>query len=252
MCIRGALRLRGGTIVPVLRGDGGWWSVWRPAFSDALAVLAPVECAGCGAPDRSLCDECRLSLAARGWCRDLDGVPVWAALGYVGVVRRAILSLKEHGRTDVASALARPLEAVLARVVAALAAERGGVAPLLVTVPSTWRARRTRGFDPVPVLLARSGLRAERVLRRVRSSPVQKGLDVAGRERNRAGSLVARRNLSGCRFVLVDDVVTSGATAREAIRAVRQAGGDVLAVVALAATQRVDGNESSRWVECSP
>lgn len=220
----------------------------RDALRDALAVVFPVDCAGCGAPDRSLCDGCSAALADSGWRRDLDGVPVYAALSYEGPVRRTILALKEEGRTDVARALSRPLAQLLSRVVSGLASPGGGGAAVgLITVPPSRQARHRRGFDPVSVLLARAGLRAGRVLRRVRGAQVQKGLSVAGREKNRVGTLGARRALSGEFFVLVDDVVTSGASAREVIRAVAEAGGVVLAVVALAATQRLDGSENSRW-----
>lgn len=233
-----------------------WTRIIRDALRDALAVLVPVSCAGCGAPDRSLCDACRAEFTVTGFTRDLDGVPAFAAVAYEGAVRRAVLALKEHGRTDIARELATPLEAVLLEVATRLGADEGHrvgsnpvAAPLrIVTVPPTRAAKRTRGYDPVSLLLARSRLRPVSVLRWVHSSSVQKALTASGRARNREGALAARRDLAGERFVFVDDVVTSGATAREVIRAIRGARGSVLAIVALAATQRVDGLESSRWV----
>lgn len=224
----------------------------RPAFDaaraaalDALAVLFPVECAGCGAPDRALCASCRARLATLGGRRELeDGTAVFTALRYEGTVRRTILSLKEQGRTDVATALAGPLAATL---VAALRTEvRTGIE--LCTVPPSRAAFRRRGYDPIALVLRRAGLpRARGVLVSVRKHAQQKALGRAERRQNIVGSLAARRPLVGRSFVLIDDVVTTGATLSEAVRAIRAAGGEVLFAVALANTvRRTDEFESSR------
>lgn len=215
------------------------------AALDALAVLFPVECAGCGAPDRALCESCRAQLAPLTGRRELeDGTPVFTALRYDGAVRRTILSLKEQGRTDVAGALAAPLAAVVA---AALRAEpRGGLE--LCTVPSSRAAFRRRGYDPIALVLRRAGLPGARgVLVSVRRHAQQKALGRTERRQNISGSLAARHPLLGRSFVLVDDVVTTGATLSEAARAIRAGGGEVLFAVALANTVRLtDQFESSR------
>ena len=94
--------------LPIIKYER-WWHQPLPgsAFVDAMAVLLPVSCAGCGEADRALCGACRGQLAPEPVLRSLDdGTPVWAALAYDGVVRRVILGLKEQGRTDVARALA--------------------------------------------------------------------------------------------------------------------------------------------------
>lgn len=83
----------------------------RDALLDALAVLLPVECAGCGADDRALCDECGAALAADVSCRDVGGLRVWSGLRYDGVARSVVLALKRDGRTDAARALAPALAA---------------------------------------------------------------------------------------------------------------------------------------------
>lgn len=211
--------------------------------------MLPVGCAGCGAPDHSLCPACAAALEPVGYAREVGGVPAFAALAYEGAAKGAILALKSEGRTDVARALSTPLARLLTRV-AALEVP-SGARPHLVTIPPTRAAKRARGFDPVGVLLARAGLRPASVLRRVRSVAAQKSLAVDSRERNIHGSLAARTRLGGRSFIVVDDVITTGASVREAIRALDAAGGTVLAVVALAATQRLDGAESSRWVRLS-
>jgi len=167
------------------------------------------------------------------------GVRVWAGLEYAGVPRRVIANFKDGGRTDAAAALA---PALLAAIVAALAAvEPGARRPdagiRLVTIPSSRRAWRARGFLPVDLLLRRAGLAPSRILS-TRETADQVGLDRAARARNRDGSLRARRPLTGVRCLLVDDIVTTGATILEARRAILAAGGEVVGVATLAETRR--------------
>lgn len=206
----------------------------REALLDATAVLLPVDCAGCGAADRALCSGCRRALAAGDHRHPLaDGTPVHSALLYEAQVRAAILAFKELGRTDIARALSVPLARTLHRV----AAHTGPVE--LVVVPTTRAAWRRRGYDPVPLLLAQARLRPARVLRRVRATGTQKALGTVARSANRAGSLAARSSLLGRRFIAVDDVMTTGATLDEVVRAVTEAGGEVVAGVTLAYTPRL-------------
>jgi predicted amidophosphoribosyltransferase len=193
---------------------------------DALAVLLPVECAGCGAADRSVCASCVAALAQPViHSRTPGGLPVRSALRYEGIARQLLLALKEHNRTDVARAL------------------RARLAPLrdpaltLVAVPPSRAAYRRRGYDPVR-LLAPATLRA---LEPTRQTSAQKSLDVDERARNRAGSLRATRSLAGLRLAIADDVMTTGSTLDEAARAIRAAGGEVVEAVTLAATPRYFG-----------
>jgi ComF family protein len=201
----------------------------RDALLDALALIVPVECAGCGAPDRGLCSECAGHLVAVPTPRSTPGgLPVVTALRYEGVVRRVILSFKEQHRTDAAAALARPLAAALQ-----------GANAELAPVPTSRAAYRRRGYDPVALLLRRAGHSPARVLRVERATSTQKTLGVAERAENLRGALVARRDLAGRSFVLVDDILTTGATLDEAARAISDAGGRVLGAVTLAFTPRL-------------
>jgi predicted amidophosphoribosyltransferase len=214
-------------------------TVLRDMVRDAAAVLAPTECAGCGAPDRGVCDACRQALhEPPGWVElpraDGRALRVFTAVPYEGVARRLIVAFKENGRTDVASALAPPL---LAALRAALAAVPQAGAEL-VTIPSTRRALRERGFRPVELVLSHAGLRAARVLATTRQTTDQSSLGIAERRLNRTGSLAATRPLPGRTFIVVDDIVTTGATVLEVARAIERAGGSVLAAVAIAHTVR--------------
>jgi ComF family protein len=207
----------------------------RGAILDALAVLAPVDCAGCGSADRSLCDECRVELQPAVTPRTMpDGSTVFTALRYEGVVRSAVLALKEGGRTDVAFALGQSLSAALQR------ADQPGAE--FLAVPTSRAAWRRRGYDPVALLCKKAGVGHARVLRTSRATASQKTLGSAGRAHNLHESMNARMPLHGRRFILVDDVVTTGATLAEAARAVRAAGGEVVGHAALAFTPRLFGN----------
>jgi ComF family protein len=208
----------------------------RDALLDALALVLPVECAGCGAPDRSLCAACLASLRAEPARHALpDGTPVVCALDYAGAVRRAILALKENGRTDVARALAEPLARAMALGSASVTP---GARIETLPVPTSRSAFRRRGYDPVALLVRRAGVRPVAELAHTRRATQQKHLAVDQRASNRAGSLRARRPLAGRRFLLVDDVLTTGATLAEAARAVRAEGGEVVAAATLAYTQK--------------
>ena len=214
----------------------GVFSGVSAALLDAWAVVSPVTCAGCGADDRALCPECQSHFVARprvhtigatgGFC-----LAVTSALEYDGAVRRAVLALKEQARTDVARALGVPLrDAILAAVDGSLE---------IVTVPPSRASFRSRGFDPVALLLKGARMpRAARILHQVRSTAAQKSLDRDGRVSNLSYSLRARHPLGGRRFLLVDDVVTTGATLMEAARAICDASGEVVAAATLAHTPK--------------
>lgn len=179
--------------------------------------------------------------------------PPWAAGAYDGAVREMVVAHKERA----VHALRRPLAGLLAGAVAAAVAEIGRAGPggavLLVPVPSRPGSARTRGHDPTWTLTRT----ATRLLRRT-GCPVdsrqvlvsrggvldQAGLDATSRAANLAGSMWcpsgAVRRLAGrrLRVVVCDDVLTTGATVREAQRALEDAGLVVAGVAVVAATRR--------------
>lgn len=196
----------------------------HPALLDALAVLFPVDCAGCGAPDRSVCAACRASLQQSViHSRTPGGLPVRSAVRYEGVARSLILALKEDSRTDVAPTLRRHL------------APLRDPALTLVAVPPSRQAWRRRGYDPVQLLFTAA---STQVLEVARQTSTQKSLTEAERARNRAGSLRARGALAGLRVAVCDDVMTTGSTLDEAARALGAAGAEVVEAITLAATPR--------------
>jgi predicted amidophosphoribosyltransferase len=197
-------------------------------------LVLPRRCVGCGSYVGALCTGC---LPDGPVLRAAAGT--WAAAGYEGALRTALLAYKERGRRD----LAGPLGDLLGRAVgAALAGQRsppGRVA--LVPVPSARSVAASRGGDHVARLARRvarrHGLRvaadAVGLTRAVRDSA---GLGTAQRAANLAGAAMARSAPPGTAALVVDDIVTTGATVREAIRALESAGWPVIGSAVVAAT----------------
>jgi predicted amidophosphoribosyltransferase len=160
------------------------------------------------------------------------GVDVWSGLPFDGVPARVVRALKEDGRTGLARDLAPALRAAVEA-----AASGSSRPPAVVPVPTSRAAYRRRGYRVVELVARRAGLRTERLLAPSRVTADQRGLDREGRRRNVAGSLRGR-GAEGLRVVVIDDVVTTGATLEEAIRALRAAGAHVVGAATIAATPR--------------
>jgi predicted amidophosphoribosyltransferase len=227
--------------------------VARSLLVDGLVDLVlPRVCAGCARPGAVLCGACCALLTEPHVAaprRHPPGFPPTVAAGrYAGPVRPAVAAFKEHGRAE----LAGPLGAALALAVGVHAVLVPGRPVLLVPVPPSRAALRARGRDCVRELAAAAvaDLRAAgvdagcaRLLTRAGRVRDSAGLSVAQRRANLAGSFVVdlRRPVPpGAQLVLVDDVVTSGATLTEAGGALERAfpGGPVVLAAVVAATPR--------------
>lgn len=208
------------------------------------------RCPGCGRPGFGLCSGCALWLAAGRCARTvrpgLDDVEVWSARPYDRVVRGLIVACKERG----ALALLPRLADLLACAVGSLLLAGTCFGPIgLVPVPSSAASVRARGTDLTWELarlaarrLRRAGVevRAVRGLHQVMKVADQAGLGQAGRWANLSGSMTGRAAavLRGPPVIVVDDVITTGATLAEAVRALRAAGHDVLGCATAAQTPR--------------
>ncbi|MFE0455483.1 ComF family protein [Streptomyces sp. NPDC058914] len=221
-----------------MEGVRRWWQ-------ELTGLVLPAECGGCGRARTVLCPECRAALDGSPPRRvrpvpEPAGLPaVHAAARYADEVRAVLLAHKERG----ALGLARPLGVALAGAVWEGLGEVGeGEGPpplgnvLLVPLPSTPRSVRARGHDPARrIALAAAGelrragasVRVAAVLRQRRTVADQSGLNSRQRRANLVGALAVvpggARVLCGGSVVLVDDLITTGASLAEAARAVRVA-----------------------------
>jgi ComF family protein len=151
---------------------------------------------------------------------------------YEGALRRAIQLLKYEGMTP----LARPLGERLAVAATGLVGFDA-----VIPAPLHWRRRWNRGFNQAD-LLARevsrlTGIRLDRGLLRTRSTPPQAGLSAAERRRNVQGAFAAAGQKDGVRgknLIVIDDVMTTGATLEACARALKRAGAAQVAVLTLA------------------
>ena len=190
--------------------------------------LFSYRCAGCGQLVRKACDHCvsRIALLPRPYCSD-----ALVALSYVGLVRDLMLAFKYRNHRSVAALFADHL---VARLKTSIEIERIDV---VTWVPTTRERRTARGHDQAETLA--------RIIGRSLGVPVRKLLvrETFGhqtgqsRENRLVGvSLRARSMNTPSTVLVVDDVVTTGATMRIAQRALYQAGATRVICAAVAST----------------
>jgi predicted amidophosphoribosyltransferase len=233
----------------------------------ATAELAlPTACGGCGAPGATWCARCAEEtsrVAFGGGPRQVCPVPcpaghppTWAASPYDLSVRAALVAYKDGDRRDLEMVLSPMLSDAMA---AALAADprlravlaSGNEPVFVVPVPSSPAAVRRRGDAPLELLaraaVAQSGhpereLLVSPALRLRRRVADQAGLNHLERATNLEHAMQVqprwRTSVRGVSCLLVDDVLTTGATLVEAARALREAGAGYVAAAAVAATRR--------------
>ncbi len=210
-----------------------------------LDLILPLQCGGCGAPSTRWCDACAAELSvASGEPRVVNPridprVPVFALGRYAGARRQAIIAMKEHGRGDLVAPLSRALAIGIHRLLVWGMVD----APLtIVPAPTRRSAARRRGGDPVARMAVRavaghSDLNVVAALRIKALARDSVGLGTSARERNVAGRVLLRGRCDKplvTEVLIVDDIVTTGATARESVRVLRAAGIRVAGVLTIA------------------
>lgn len=199
-----------------------------------LDFLMPAKCAGCATPGSAFCPACEAAIAtAPGlWLPAGDGLPPITALGpHEGRLRCAVLALKFRGARALGARLGRMLgDKILAPF------------DVLVPVPLHPARLRERGYDQAAAIaggIARAcgATSLEDAIRRTRATPPQSRLDLQQRRRNVDGAFTLgprAAKLRQMRVVLVDDVVTTGATIRACAQVLLEAGARSVSVACAA------------------
>lgn len=222
-------------------------------IGSAADLLLGAHCAGCGGNALLLCPACARAIrpdpavvwpspCPSGLRRPTPVTPV-AAGANADVLRRVLVAWKEAGHTRLTSVL----DHLLAASVAVLA---GDTAVALVPVPASRRSRRARGCDLLDELARSTGHRLRRAgldvavvqaLRPDRVTADQAGLGADERARNLDGAFALRsvRRLGGRDVIVVDDILTTGATVAESVRVLSGAGHRPAGIAVVAATPRV-------------
>jgi len=212
--------------------------LWRGGVCDvcwgAIPELDAARCASCdealpGAEPDARCGRCLLDPPAFDALR--------AAAPYAGSGRRILLAFKFRGADYLAGHLAGAMAARL----------RSPHADEVVAVPATARRRRERGYHPAALLAAALARRLDLPhrparLRKVRETERQ-SLVPAARRRANVRRAFAVEGTPASRVLLVDDVATSGATARECAARLRAAGAERVVVWCFARASRADAIE---------
>ena len=210
-----------------------------PVCASCLRAPAPFIaehfCVSCRAPflnpfpldENGQCALCRLGLSG------FDAVYSYGS--YEGALRKLIHLFKYSGIQP----LARPFGEFLSR-----ALPREHSFDLIVPMPLHWRRRWQRGFNQAGLLAREIGRRwgvpVRNIARRTRATAPQAGLTNAKRRANVSGAFSVKRGarLDGMRVLLVDDVLTTGASAGACARALKGAGASHVALLTLARADR--------------
>ena len=193
-----------------------------------FSAVFPVFCLGCNTFNEFLCNECAAGVKIAS-TRFRDGFSFQVAFEYLGVMSSALSRLKASNQFGYSKVLAKHL-----RECFDLDTEVKVLIP-----PSTSQAFRKRGFVPSFEIAKFAGLNVTNNLKRIRQTADQQELDSFQRQQNLDNAFQLSKP---GRYLLFDDVITTGATMREMIRATEDGGGEVIGVLALCSTEAKGAN----------
>jgi predicted amidophosphoribosyltransferase len=200
-------------------------------------LLFPSRCIGCSALGLEICSQCRRNWHPhiyRSWSHTVPHFPIYSAIPYSPIAGKVILAAKENGLLSADRLIVGALKHALRYCIE----EHGRVS--LVPIPSRKAVTRLRGrqfiTDLSRQLSNEIGLPIYENLRHIRNVRDQSSLDAKRRFSNMDGALISQYFFSG-KAVLIDDLITTGATLNEGARALRMQGIEVAAAVTACVTE---------------
>jgi ComF family protein len=196
-------------------------------------MAADFYCVDCKTPflnrfpldEQGRCSLCRLGLT---------GFDTVYTFGSYEATLRQLIHLFKYNQIR---PLARPLGALIARAI-----PREHRFDLIIPMPLHWKKRWSRGYNQSELLAKevsrRWGVPVAKIVRRVKPTAPQAGLSNSKRRLNVRGAFKTSANLKGLRVLLIDDVLTTGATAGACASVLKRAGASHVAVAAVARTDR--------------
>jgi predicted amidophosphoribosyltransferase len=194
-------------------------------------IIFPSRCLGCGQLGLEICSLCRKNWHPhiyRQWSQHLPTFPIYSAVTYSPIAGKVLLAAKENNLVIADQLIYKALGHSLTFALR----EIGG--DFLIPIPSRRSVARSRGRQFIAALTyqlsVETGLPAYENLEHIRRVRDQSSLDAKSRFHNLDGSMKSLNFLSG-KAIVIDDLVTTGATLQEAVRALRDRGIEVAAAV---------------------
>jgi ComF family protein len=234
---------------------------WYPSFWKFIDFIFPPNCIGCGITGEKICYSCKraINIISGGFCEVCGDVsliyenklcdrcnlkiPAYEAVRswayYEGLLLKAIHDLKYRGNIGIGEALAQPLVVLLKKL--------SWKIDLVSAVPLDAKKVRQRGFNQSILigkpLANQAGLvYSSKAIRKIRSTKSQVGLDYSQRIKNVHGAFIANTKIvTGKTILLVDDVITTGATLNACAQALTDAEARLIYGITVARAKRVNG-----------
>lgn len=196
-----------------------------------LDLVFPRRCLGCGVLQEQLCQACSKEFQFHDYRSTVGIVPIFSSIRYGPKAGHVLLAGKEDGVKKADDLLVRALTYSFRS-----AARTLGIRPALIPIPHSNQALRKRGRDFVAEIAGRlcviERIPLRQIIRHNRKVYDQASMDASSRFGNVSGAMSVIRNCGRpCEVILIDDLVTTGATLSEAVRALETAGFHVVAAV---------------------
>ena len=202
-------------------------------FNGLVNLVYPPKCLLCDkkTENDSLCQSCKKSWKPCPYNLKDFNFPTYASIPYNRVAMKIVLLAKEEGNRSAQELLATAIKTSIARIISS-----SGKGISLVPIPTSWKPYRRRGLNPILELALRTchqmkssnqEINIAQILEVRKSLQDQTGLNNLERLRNLAGafqvkSQIDRDSYESRPLIVIDDVVASGSTLREAVRALKE------------------------------